>query len=175
MNHIPSFVQLTPLIATSGQPGPDDFHGIAAAGHVAVINIAMPDSENALADEGRRVTEVGMTYVHIPVPFDAPRARHLAQFTAALSAFEGERVWIHCPMNLRVSAFLFHYLRGTGMEEADARSPVLARWAPHWAPQLGTPYGRGLEALPGSTDLIASNVGRGSVRHALRSTACTPP
>ena len=100
MNHIPNFVQLTPLIATSGQPGPDDFHGIAAAGHVAVINIAMPDSENALADEGRRVTEVGMTYVHIPVPFDAPRARYLAQFTAALSALRHEPARVRVPPSL---------------------------------------------------------------------------
>ena len=130
MKHILNFVQLTPLIATSGQPGPDDFAAIGAAGHVAVINIAMPDSENALADEGSRVTGAGMTYVHIPVPFDAPRARHLAQFTAAMSAFEGERVWVHCAMNLRVSAFLYHYLRGVGAGGAEARSPVLERWAP---------------------------------------------
>lgn len=130
MEHILNFVQLTPLIATSGQPGPEDFTGIAEAGHVAVINIAMPDSDNALADEGRRVTETGMAYVHIPVPFDAPTARHLAQFTEAMAAFQGERVWVHCAMNLRVSAFMYHYLRSTGVAEADARSPILARWAP---------------------------------------------
>jgi hypothetical protein len=37
-----------------------------------VINLAMPNSENAIPEEGYIVTARSMTYVHIPVPFDAP-------------------------------------------------------------------------------------------------------
>jgi hypothetical protein len=43
----------------------------------------------------------------------------------------GKRVWVHCVMNLRVSAFMYHYLKhACGYTEAAARSPVLPRWEP---------------------------------------------
>ena len=56
----------------SGQPSPSQFADIRAAGFDVVLNLAMPTSENALAEEGRLVSETGMTYVHIPVPWEAP-------------------------------------------------------------------------------------------------------
>jgi len=126
-----NFVQLTPRVGTSGQPTAEQFAEIAAAGYRGVINLAMPDSENAVADEGTKVSEQGMTYVHLPVPFDAPTADHLAQFTQAMGLFEDQKVWVHCAMNLRVSAFMYHYLTQTeGVADAQARSPVLEKWAP---------------------------------------------
>ena len=130
-SEIYNFVQLTPRIGTSGQPTAGQFATIAAAGYKGVINLAMPDSENAVADEGSKVSEQGMTYVHLPVPFDAPTAAHLAQFSKAMAMFDGQKVWVHCAMNLRVSAFMYHYLTQTeGLEESAARSPVLAKWEP---------------------------------------------
>jgi hypothetical protein len=45
--------------------------------------------------------------------------------------FEGERVWVHCAVNARVSAFMYHYLRNErGLDEAACRSPVLEKWGP---------------------------------------------
>lgn len=126
-----NFVQLTPRVGTSGQPTPDQFADIAAAGYRGVINLAMADSDNAVADEGTKVSEQGMIYVHLPVPFDAPTAQHLAQFTQAMGLFREQKVWVHCAMNLRVSAFMYHYLTATeGLTEDAARSPILAKWEP---------------------------------------------
>ena len=58
----------------------EQFKDIQAAGFDVVVNLAMPDSDNALTNEGAVVSENGMTYVHIPVPWDAPDANHIAQF-----------------------------------------------------------------------------------------------
>ena len=131
MNAIRNFVQLTGRIATSGQPLPEQFEMIAEAGYVAVINLALPDHVDAYVEEGAIVTRLGMKYVHIPVPFDAPEPRHWRQFRDVMNALENEKVFVHCIMNYRVSVFLLHYLqRSQHLSEADARSPMFDRWQP---------------------------------------------
>ncbi len=132
MKHIKNFVQLTDDIATSGQPGAEQFDAIAAAGYAVVVNLAMPDSDNAIPEEGSIVTSLGMSYVHIPVPFDNPRPDHLAVFMQVMDAFAGKRRWVHCVVNYRVSAFMYHYLRTRrGFSDLQARSPVFEFWQPN--------------------------------------------
>ena len=131
INDIFNYVQLTDRVGTSGQPSAEQFHDIAAAGYKVVINLAMPDSDNALPDEGNLVSAQGMDYIHIPVPWEAPSPDHLRRFFGAMRCYAGERVWVHCAMNLRVSAFMYHYLTGVEqLSEDDATSPVIPRWAP---------------------------------------------
>jgi protein tyrosine phosphatase (PTP) superfamily phosphohydrolase (DUF442 family) len=126
-----NFVQLTPRIATSGQPSADQLGDIAAAGYQAVINLALPTSDNALADEAGHVTGLRLAYFQIPVLFDAPRVDELRTFVGLMRVLEDRPVWVHCALNLRVSAFMYHYLRhDLGLAEAEARSPVLAKWEP---------------------------------------------
>ena len=64
--------QITPTICSSGQPTEDQFKRIASLGYDCVVNLAMPDHERSIDREGSIVTSLGMTYVHLPVPFDAP-------------------------------------------------------------------------------------------------------
>ena len=132
---ITNFVQLTPDVGTSGQPTREQFAAIAADGYRAVINLALPTSDHAIADEGSVVTGHGMSYVHIPVDFKNPTADDLRAFVGAMRALEGRKVWVHCVMNLRVSAFMYHYLKHVrGYDDAAARSPVLPRWEPRMEP-----------------------------------------
>ena len=131
MDDILNFVQLTERVGTSGQPTEAQFRRIADAGYAAVINLAMPDSDNAIPDEGRLVTQTGMSYLHIPVKWDAPTVGDLQTFIRAMQAFDEQRVWVHCAMNLRVSAFMYHYLKtAEGLDESSARSPILSKWEP---------------------------------------------
>lgn len=108
------------------------FKTIAQAGFQVVINLAMPNSENAIPEEGNIVTAHKMTYVHIPVPFDAPDAGHLKQFINTMKAFADRKVWVHCVLNYRVSAFLYQYLRlAQGSAEVDARKIIFPTWQPN--------------------------------------------
>ncbi len=126
-----NYVLMRPWLATSGQPKPEQFADIAGAGYSAVINLALPSSDHAVANEGSLVTEHGMSYHHIPVPFDAPDASHLRTFYGVMRALDGDKVWVHCVVNARVSAFVYHYLKHEKQsEETDARSPILERWEP---------------------------------------------
>jgi len=72
-----NYYQMTESIATAGQPTQDQFLEIKETGVKVVINLAMPDGANALADEGSIVSRLGMVYIHIPVPWEAPELHHL--------------------------------------------------------------------------------------------------
>ena len=90
----------------------------------------MPDSDNALPEEGILVTETGMNYFHIPVPFDAPTIDHLHLFLKQMRVLEGDKVWVHCALNWRVSAFMLHYQRSVLHRTEDEIIPIIASWQP---------------------------------------------
>ena len=157
VENITNYLRISDRISSSGQPDEDGFRSIAAAGFRAVINLAMPDSENAIPEEGSIVTELGMTYHHIPVPFDAPKTRHLKQFFGLMESLQGENVWVHCVVNYRVSAFLYLYRRWKGMPDTEARMAVLKDWQPNatWRAFMAQPidklrYNNSLQPTAGS-------------------------
>ncbi len=120
LEHIRNFLSLGDHLATSGMPQPADFAAIRQAGFEVVINLALPTSDDAIANEGELVTAQGMTYVHIPVRFDAPRAKDFERFARILDACANQRVFVHCVANLRVSAFVFLCRLRQGVDRATA-------------------------------------------------------
>jgi protein tyrosine phosphatase (PTP) superfamily phosphohydrolase (DUF442 family) len=117
------FRAISARIGTAGQPTAAQFALIREAGYDIVINLALPTSDNALADEGSLVAGLGMTYVHIPVNFTRPTAGDFEAFAGVLDAFRSRRVFVHCAMNMRVSAFVFVYrvLRGEATRFIEER------------------------------------------------------
>lgn len=118
------------MIGTSGQPLPSEFQIIAQANYKTVINLAMPDSDNALPEEGAFVSEAGMTYIHLPVPFDTPTKEHLTKFLQIMKSLEDEKVWVHCALNYRVSAFMYHYQRSILKRTEKECIPMIDEWVP---------------------------------------------
>lgn len=132
---IRNFVQLTENFGTAGQPAADQFQAIAANGYRHVINIGMPDHADAISNEGELVSALGMNYLHIPVPFDNPTTEHVRLFCKILNQIRHDKVFVHCIMNYRVSAFMYHYLTKVDKcDEISARSPILQNWdmEPAW-------------------------------------------
>ena len=128
---IKNYIQVIEKIASSGQPDEKRFKEISKHGYEVVINLAMPKSDEAIPEEGNIVTSLGMTYVHIPVPFDAPSAEHLRQFINVMEAISNQRVWVHCVVNYRVSAFLYQYQRLVhGLPDQEAKKVMLKSWEP---------------------------------------------
>jgi protein tyrosine phosphatase (PTP) superfamily phosphohydrolase (DUF442 family) len=123
--------QVTANIASSGQPSEIEFEEIASNGYDVVINLAMPDHEKSITNEGSIVTSLDMIYIHIPVPFDAPKEDHYAMFSGYMDALKNKKVWVHCIVNARVSAFLFRYLQANrGFSVLQAKTPILEQWLP---------------------------------------------
>jgi protein tyrosine phosphatase (PTP) superfamily phosphohydrolase (DUF442 family) len=109
LSEIYSFRAVGDRLGTAGQPTQDQFRKVREAGFEAVINLALPTSDNAIANEGSVVTGLGMSYVHIPVDFKAPAPQDFRAFCRVMEAFEGRPVFVHCAANMRVSAFVFLY------------------------------------------------------------------
>jgi protein tyrosine phosphatase (PTP) superfamily phosphohydrolase (DUF442 family) len=121
MERIPNFLEISDQLGTAGQPGREQFAAIRRAGYEVVINLAMPDSTNALPDEADLVRGEGLEYVHIPVVWEAPTLADLERFLAVMDRYRGRKVLVHCAMNLRVSCFvlLYRVLRqGVPLDEA---------------------------------------------------------
>ena len=122
---------ITNWLGTSGQPTESQFLDIANAGYNAVINLALPSSDNAIAHEGSIVTSHGMAYFHIPVVFENPKVEDLRLFFGVMKALESQKVWVHCVVNARVSAFVYQYLRyAKGVNSEAAKTQLLRKWLP---------------------------------------------
>lgn len=121
--------RLDPAITTSGRLEEGDPPRLAAIGVRHVINLALDDHPEALADEAGKLAGHGIAYTHIPVPFDAPGEEHFAAFETALAEADGP-VHVHCIMNWRVAAFFYRRHRRAGMSETAATALMRQQWDP---------------------------------------------
>ncbi len=135
--HIHNWRRLDARITTSGQPTEAELAQIAALGVRHVVNLALHSHEKALADEAASVAALGMSYIHIPVAFDAPTHADFTQFCEAMARLGKDApVHVHCIANFRVSAFFYRYRRDVmGWSEAAARADLDPIWRPEgvWA------------------------------------------
>jgi protein tyrosine phosphatase (PTP) superfamily phosphohydrolase (DUF442 family) len=116
-----NYLRISPTLGTAGQPAADQFADIQRAGYEAVVNLAMPDSTNALPNEGELVAEQGMDYVHIPVVWECPTLKDLERFFEVMDRHQDRRILVHCALNMRVSVFVLLYRvirQGVPLEEA---------------------------------------------------------
>ena len=129
---ITNYLAISDTLGTAGQPTSDQFAAIRAARYEVVVNLAMPDSPNALPNEGELVAAEGMDYVHIPVVWESPTMADLERFFAAMDQNRGRKVFVHCALNMRVSCFvcLYRVLR-LGIPVEEAWQDVLAIWEPN--------------------------------------------
>jgi len=131
MNSIKNYVPLTDCIATAGQPTLDQFKLIADSGYEYIINLGMPDHPHAVSEQDKAISELGLTYIHIPVKFDAPTKGQVRFFCNLMASLRGSKVFVHCIMNFRVSAFMYHYLSKVERQGDDqARSLMFNYWKP---------------------------------------------
>ena len=141
--------RISPEITTSGRIEDADLPRLADIGVGHVINLALGDHPEALADEGGKLAERDIAYTHIPVPFDAPTEDHYRAFVEAFEA-GGAPVHVHCIMNYRVSAFFYRYHRERGMPEVEARALMEQQWSPD---TVGDPQAAPWSAFIGAIDV----------------------
>ena len=131
LSEIIDFRPIGKKLGTAGQPTANQFQAVREAGFEAVINLALPTSDNALAQEGSIVTGLGMAYVHIPVNFEAPRSEDFGAFCGVMKALDHRRVFVHCAANKRVSAFVFLYrVLHQRVPRSEAERDLHAIWQP---------------------------------------------
>ena len=131
---ITNFLQIDPNLATAGQPTRKQLEAIRDAGYEVVINLLPAGVDGALPGEGEVVRALGMEYVHIPVGGSAPTHKDLTRFFAALEEHRGRKVFVHCLLNMRVTAFVFLYrVLREGAPVGEAREIMRRVWTPNGA------------------------------------------
>jgi uncharacterized protein (TIGR01244 family) len=138
LSRIRNFRVIDERLLTAGQPTAEEFTALHACGVDTVINLALNDSDHALADERAVVTRLGMQYIHIPVVWQAPQREDFVQFSAAMKQARASQktVLAHCAANKRVSVFvMLDRVLNLGLPRAIAERDLQAIWQPDpvWA------------------------------------------
>jgi protein tyrosine phosphatase (PTP) superfamily phosphohydrolase (DUF442 family) len=119
-------------LATSGQPTAQEFAMIKSAGFPTVLNLAPPTASNALPEEQAIVTTLGMEYINIPVIWENPTLEDFSRFCAVMESHQGQPIYVHCAMNMRVSAFVYLYRHLIlNLPASEAYQPVTTIWQPN--------------------------------------------
>lgn len=132
LDAIKGYLPLTPDILTAGQPTQAQLSLLKAAGFHHVINLGLMDPRYCLADEAGSVRSLGLAYTHIPVDFNAPDAGSLHRLFAGLDAAGGQRVFVHCAANYRVTCFMALYAQSRWhWTQARADAVIGIIWTPN--------------------------------------------
>lgn len=131
MNSILNYIKINENISTAGQPSVEQFVKIKDENFDVVINLALSSATNALENEDKVVSELGMTYIHLPVDFEEPKLSDLNLFLRIMNSIKDKKVFIHCAKNYRVTAFMYVYHKhvlNTPFEDIDVS--MFEQWSP---------------------------------------------
>ncbi|ULQ45705.1 sulfur transferase domain-containing protein [Flagellatimonas centrodinii] len=132
---LPMMGRPLPNVITAGQPSPEDFQALKAAGVTHVINLR-PATEDAGFDQAALMQKLGLDYMVIPVAGADDLNADTARALDAAMAKAGETpVLVHCASANRVGALLAlraAWLMGTPVDQALAlgRAGGLTRMEP---------------------------------------------
>ena len=126
-----NFLRFSPKLSSGGSPTLEDLEAARDSGCEVVINLALPTSTGAIPGEGDHVRRMGMQYIPIPVVWENPTRQNLLDFFEAMDANRERSVFVHCVMNMRVSAFIYLYrVLRLGVDPQDARKELIKIWEP---------------------------------------------
>jgi protein tyrosine phosphatase (PTP) superfamily phosphohydrolase (DUF442 family) len=132
LGDIKNFIAVSDRLGTAGQPSEAQLREVADAGFAVVVNLGLLDPRYCLVDEAGSVKELGLDYHHVPVDFNAPQPADLQRFFDVMDAAGGDKVFVHCAANYRVSSFVALYGEsrlGWSPEQADAH--IRRVWEPN--------------------------------------------
>lgn len=135
-----NFLWIHDNLATSGKVKPEQLPLIAAEGFACVINL-LPDASDAWFPEEPGIVEsLGMEFVRIPVDWRNPTTENFEAFCVAMDARRGQKLFVHCAANMRVSAFVYLWRLRNGEDEAEAAGDMNDIWEPDgvWAEFVAT-------------------------------------
>ena len=129
--HPANFVAWRDGLHSSSQPTAEWLAKAREHGYDMVVNLAPPQSQGSIREEGGLVGAGGVAYVNIPVDFGKPTAEDFRLFAEVMKAARARKVFVHCQVNMRGSAFTFLYrVLHEGAEIGEAARKMNGVWAP---------------------------------------------
>ena len=136
IDSIYNYKQVSPNLATGGQPDENQLHELSRAGYDIVINLGLAGTEYSIHNEKEIIESYGMKYFHIAVDFENPEIEKYYEFANLFKTMSHKNVFIHCAANKRVSAFLAVFqVKEQGVPFKQAMEEVQSIWKPNkiWA------------------------------------------
>lgn len=119
-------------LASSAQPNAAYLKRVKALGVDIVINLAPPEYDEAVPNEGAILAAQGVVYLNIPVRFSNPAAEDFRLFSDVMKSVATKNVLVHCQINLRGSSFSYLYrVIAESANENEARSKLTGVWMPN--------------------------------------------
>jgi protein tyrosine phosphatase (PTP) superfamily phosphohydrolase (DUF442 family) len=132
LEDILNYRYISDKLATSGQPTAAELKLISLAGYKTILNLAPPNASNALPEEQAIATSLGMDYINIPIVWDNPTMTDFNQFCDVMENHKDQLIFVHCAMNMRVSAFIYLYRHlKLGVPASEAYSAMRTVWEPN--------------------------------------------
>jgi protein tyrosine phosphatase (PTP) superfamily phosphohydrolase (DUF442 family) len=117
--------QALPNVVTAGQPGPEHFRALKAAGVEVVLDTRAPTEPRGF-DEPALMRELGFEYVLIPITDQTLTDETLGRITETMRANADRQVLVHCASGNRIGGALVPYLMlDQGFTEDDATMAAL--------------------------------------------------
>lgn len=131
IQNITNYLEIKPWLGTAGMPTLEQLKIIADRGYQSIINLALDQSPGAIVDEGFHVSQLGMKFFHIPVIWEQPKVSQFTSFSSLLKQLDGEKIFVHCVLNMRVSVFVYLY-RVLQIKEPpqEVQKDMLKIWEP---------------------------------------------
>lgn len=101
---IRNFLRVNTDFCTGGQPRPEHFQALKAAGVKSVLNLRTP-GEHRADEEVAAVKAAGLAYFGVPVVYTAPTSESVDEFLRITDDPANRPVFIHCTAAIRVGAF----------------------------------------------------------------------
>ena len=118
--------------SSSAQPNAAYLKRVKSLGFDVVINLAPPEYEEAVPNEGAILAEQGVVYVNIPVRFGNPTVEDFRLFGDIMKSVSKKNVLVHCQINLRGSSFSYlHRVINESAIEDEARGKLTGVWMPN--------------------------------------------
>ena len=128
-----NYLVLNEQLITGGQPSQDSFKKLSKKGVIVVINL-LPSHQNPIDNEEFLVAENNMDYIHIPVDWVNPKETDFNSFVMAMKKHQGKKIFVHCAMNMRVSAFIYLYrVLHDNFHKEKAKESMEKIWKPSGA------------------------------------------
>ena len=102
---ITNYTKVDAVVACGGATETSALEALKKDGFKAVINLREASEAGANIDENAvRAKAIGLNYIHIPLNGQAPQAKAVDDFLAAVSNTANQPVFIHCGSANRVGA-----------------------------------------------------------------------
>ncbi len=127
LHEIVNFHFVSDQLASSGMLDLAQYEHIKDYGFKHVINL-IPGNQ---IKERKHVQSLGLSYEQIAVDWNKPTAENFVQFAELMQSYGDAKVYIHCEMNMRASAFVYLYrVLYQDIPQQDAQQDMLTIWQP---------------------------------------------